>query len=112
LSDGADAWQRLLDELRPSATTSRMQPAMPFVYASKLFRSAVVGPGWALVPYVVFIDPLLNRLSADPSGVTGLARAIEEIGERLSSPLGSPCERQTTTNCSPRNGWWRPSMRR
>jgi FADH2 O2-dependent halogenase len=83
LSDGAPAWERLLDSL----PTVRGQFAdavaeRPFTYAPRLaFRSArVAGPRWALLPSAAgFVDPLLSTgFPLVLLGVTRLAQLMED----------------------------------
>jgi FADH2 O2-dependent halogenase len=83
LSEGAPAWERLLQclptvrEQFAASTAER-----PFTYAPRLaFRSgSVAGKRWALLPSAAgFVDPLLSTgFPLVLLGVTRLARAMEE----------------------------------
>jgi FADH2 O2-dependent halogenase len=85
LSDGAAAWERLLELLpRVRQQFARARPVIPFVYSPRLaFRSAtVVGPRWALLPSAAgVIDPLLSTgFPLNLLGVHRLLAALEETG--------------------------------
>ncbi len=88
LSEGAPAWQRLLDRL----PTVRDQfadacPTLPFVYRPRLpFRSrTAAGPGWALLPSAAaFVDPLLS--TGFPLTLLGL----ERLGDAMRADWGRP----------------------
>ena len=83
LSDGAKAWERLLDLIPAlkrqfaTATTER-----PFVHMPHMgFRSStIVGSKWALLPSAAgFVDPLLSTgIPLTLLGVTRLAEIIEQ----------------------------------
>jgi FADH2 O2-dependent halogenase len=95
-SDGAPAWERLLQCLPTvadqfaAAVTDR-----PFIYAPRLaFRSgAVAGNRWALLPSAAgFVDPLLSTgFPLTLFGVTRLAEIMEEHWEsrRFAAELGA-----------------------
>jgi FADH2 O2-dependent halogenase len=78
-SDGAAAWDRLLDSL-PSVREQfrRARVLLPFVHAPRLaFRSRrVSGPAWALLPSAAgVIDPLLS--TGFPLTLLGILRLVE-----------------------------------
>jgi tetracycline 7-halogenase / FADH2 O2-dependent halogenase len=90
LTDGAPAWQRLLDRfpaIREQFASA--EPIMPFVHAPRLtFRSGVVaGRRWALLPSAAgFVDPLLSTgFPLTLLGVARLADIIERGGDSLTS---------------------------
>jgi FADH2 O2-dependent halogenase len=85
LSDGAAAWERLMQSL--PAVARQFQSATPireFVHTSRLdFRSdAIVGERWALLPSAAgFVDPLFSTgFVLTLLGVQRLARMLEEQG--------------------------------
>lgn len=79
LSDGARAWERLLDRLpEVQRQFARARATMPFVHSARLsFRSATVcGPRWALLPSAAgVVDPLLS--TGFPLNLLGLGRLLE-----------------------------------
>lgn len=85
LSDGAAAWQRLLDRF-PSIQDQfcKAQPVRPFVFVPvlpfRITRSA--GPGWALLPSAAaFVDPLFSTgIPLTLMGILRLAAILEEAG--------------------------------
>ncbi len=88
LSEGATAWQRLLDRF-PTVHDqfAGARPTLPFVHSPRLpFRSrAAAGPGWALLPSAAaFVDPLLS--TGFPLTLLGL----ERIGDALRTDWGRP----------------------
>ncbi len=86
-SDGAPAWERLLDRI--PALTSQFAHAhaeRPFTHMPRLaFRSsAIVGEQWALLPSAAgFVDPLLSTgFPLTLLGVTRIAEIIESAWGR------------------------------
>jgi FADH2 O2-dependent halogenase len=83
LSDGAKAWERLLD-LIPALKRqfARAEAERPFVHMPNMgFRSStIVGSKWALLPSAAgFVDPLLSTgIPLTLLGVTRLAEIIEQ----------------------------------
>jgi len=81
LSEGAAAWQRLLD-LIPALKNqfANSQAVQPFTYMARVsFRSnAVAGKRWALLPSAAgFVDPLLS--TGFPLTLLGVSRLAEII---------------------------------
>ncbi len=80
-SEGAPAWQRLLDRFPSVADQFRDAHAtLPFVHAPRIaYRSRqVAGPGWALLPSAAgVIDPLLS--TGFPLTLLGLSRLLDII---------------------------------
>jgi FADH2 O2-dependent halogenase len=80
-SEGAPAWDRLLDLLPSVAEHFRAaRPTMPFVYTPRVaFRCReVVGDKWALLPSAAgVIDPLLS--TGFPLTLLGLGRLLDVI---------------------------------
>lgn len=78
-SDGAPAWQRLLDRLPSVRDQFRdARPALPFIHAPRVaYRSRqVAGSAWALLPSAAgVIDPLLS--TGFPLTLLGLTRLLE-----------------------------------
>ena len=88
LSEGAPAWQRLLDRL-PTVRDqfAGARPTLPFVHRPRLpFRSrTAAGPGWALLPSAAaFVDPLLS--TGFPLTLLGL----ERLGDAMRTDWGRP----------------------
>jgi FADH2 O2-dependent halogenase len=81
LSEGAPAWQRLMDLLPTlKAQFAHSQPTRPFTYTPRAsFRSAAIaGRRWALLPSAAgFVDPLLS--TGFPLTLLGVARLAEII---------------------------------
>jgi len=96
LSEGPEAWQRLLD-LIPTLKKqfANSQAVQPFIYMPRVsFRSsAVAGKRWALLPSAAgFVDPLLSTgFPLTLLGVSRIAEILEcdwdkpEFAERLQS---------------------------
>jgi FADH2 O2-dependent halogenase len=80
-SDGASAWDRLLQSLPTVHEQFRTaRPTMPFVYSPRVaFRcQQVVGEHWALLPSAAgVIDPLLS--TGFPLTLLGVARLLEVL---------------------------------
>ena len=88
LSEGATAWQRLLDRF-PTVHDqfAGARPTLPFVHRPQLpFRSrSAAGPGWAMLPSAAaFVDPLLS--TGFPLTLLGL----ERLGEAMRTDWGRP----------------------
>jgi FADH2 O2-dependent halogenase len=88
LSEGAPAWQRLLD-LLPAVRRQFVDATAvrPFTHLRRLsFRSAqVVGPRWVLLPSAAgFVDPLLS--TGFPLTLLGLSRLAEAIEQDWETP--------------------------
>ena len=91
LSEGATAWQRLLDRF-PTVHDqfAGARPTLPFVHRPRLpFRSrSAAGPGWALPPSAAaFVDPLLS--TGFPLTLLGILRLVDLL-ERTSHSGGRP----------------------
>jgi tetracycline 7-halogenase / FADH2 O2-dependent halogenase len=88
LSEGAAAWQRLLD-LVPAIKTqfANAQAIRPFTHISRLsfHSSAVAGNRWALLPSAAgFVDPLLS--TGFPLTLLGVSRLAEIIATDWDQP--------------------------
>jgi FADH2 O2-dependent halogenase len=88
LSDGAEAWRRLLDRV-PSvgAQFARSKAVTPFTYAPRLaYRSReIVGRRWAMLPSAAgVIDPLLS--TGFPLTLLGIHRLVESLEHHWGRP--------------------------
>lgn len=87
-SDGAEAWQRILEripELESQFATAT--PALPFTHIPRLaFRSGkIAGQRWALLPSAAgFVDPLLS--TGFPLTLLGIARLAQIFENDWDSP--------------------------
>lgn len=82
-SDGAKAWERLLD-LIPALTrqfrTARAERAFVHIPRMAFRSSAIAGRRWALLPSAAgFVDPLLS--TGIPLSLLGVARLVEIIDQ-------------------------------
>jgi FADH2 O2-dependent halogenase len=81
LTDGAPAWERLLDRLPAvKAQFANARAELPFTHLPRLaFRSsAITGERWALLPSATgFVDPLLS--TGFPLTLLGVSRLAESI---------------------------------
>jgi len=87
-SDGASAWERLLDRLPSVRDQFRgAREALPFIHAPRVaYRSRqVAGPGWALLPSAAgVIDPLLSTgFPLTLLGLTHLLRILDTTSPGL-----------------------------
>ena len=87
-SEGAAAWNRLLDSIPALHEQFREAKAVrPFTHMPRLsFRSAqIAGERWALLPSAAgFVDPLLS--TGFPLALLGVARLAEIIGQDWGTP--------------------------
>ena len=108
LTDGAEAWQRILHRI--PALESQFAAAKaerPFTHIPRLaFRSATIaGSRWALLPSAAgFVDPLLS--TGFPLTLLGVARLAEIIRTRLGvlralHRASRPTPRRRKANYSP-----------
>lgn len=88
LSEGAPAWQRLLDQIPPlKEQFANSYANRPFTYMPRVsFRSgSVIGPRWALLPSAAgFVDPLLS--TGFPLTLLGVSRLAEIIERDWDTP--------------------------
>jgi FADH2 O2-dependent halogenase len=88
LSEGARAWQRLLDLIPPlKQQFANSQATRPFTHMPRVsFRSsAIVGKCWALLPSAAgFVDPLLS--TGFPLTLLGVSRLAEIIEHDWGTP--------------------------